>query len=99
MELPLSRNSLERGMKPRSSRGRRKGWSGPFEVCSGPLAREAAGTMPGRIRQASAQRRRRCDVGLGELGTGMAFGAYSYGTDALRCTVSQTKECGQRMQM
>jgi len=75
MELPLRRNSLEMGWKPSSSRDRRRGWSELLGVRSGPLAR-VAGAMVRRRRQASVQRRRRCDVALDGVGTGMAFGAY-----------------------
>jgi hypothetical protein len=72
MELPLSRNSEERGWKPKSSKGKRSEGSGPFAM---------ADTAATKKRNAKMERRRRCCVGLGASGTGMALGAYLYTID------------------
>jgi len=40
----------------------------------------------------------RCSVGMGQLGTGMARGAYPFTFEAPRSNVSQTQERRQRVQ-
>jgi len=77
MELPLSKNWGERGWKPKFSRGMRSGGSG-LAARTGVAARRR---QAGRI-EARAERRRRCSVGMGALGTGMARGAYPYTIDS-----------------
>jgi hypothetical protein len=89
MELPLSRNWEERGWKPKFSRGRRSGGSGP-------LAKRA--DVSRRRMDASHAREGRCGVEMREAGTGMALGAYLYKLIPRRSNVSQTQELRQRMQ-
>src|SRR5258706_8656005 len=88
MELPLSRNWVERGWKPRFSSGMRSDGSGP---------RANAGRAARRRSQLSAKQSRRCGVGMEDLGTGMALGAYPYTNDARTSNVSQTREHRQRV--
>ena len=91
MELPLSRNWVERAWKPRFSSGMRRGGSGP---------RAYAGRAVRTRSQPSAAQRRRCGVGMGTFGTGMAFDAYPYTQSiARRGNVSQTHEQRQRVQI
>jgi hypothetical protein len=71
IELPLRRNWEGRDWKPKFSSGMRRGGSG-FAAKTGVQARR---------RQAKVERRRRCGVVMGALGTGMALGAYPYTID------------------
>jgi hypothetical protein len=77
IELPLRRNWEGRGWKPKFSRGMRSGDSGFTAKRGAAASRRQAGRIQARV-----QRRRRCVVGMGELGTGMAQGAYPYTTDS-----------------
>ena len=71
MELPFSRNWGGRGWKPKFSSGMRSGGSGFAKT-----------GVEARRMQTRVERRRRCSVGMGALGTGMALGAYPYTIDS-----------------